>query len=710
MTSINEISISYAALLGFNSLALLALWAEYSNSRQRFIKYALLGQVCMLLWLAVNFTLILTSGSQAVFYVSSFVLGSIAFWFLAASANHEKFNTKIYVAVASTYAIGLLADYFAQLGLLDWIRNFSMLMFFLAPLASVIAIKGGFRFLLSALQLFAAITLYLGLTYLYSDRAAVGALLYLLAGLLFPINSICFVILSTTQSRQRVAESEKKYRVFFEAVDDVFFETDKNLQVQNVSPSIAQFGIAPEQMLGRSISEYVDEGEKFLRLANTSIDSNEAFQFSGNFLASDGQIDCEIACTPMQGDKNTPLQFAGTIRNTQERNQLERQFINAQRHESLGKLAGGIAHDFNNLLQGIMGHAELLKKDGLSSERRHISLDAIAKGATSAGGLCRQLLLYTGTGANIKEDFDLCEQVREIADIIRPSIADQGDINVERMNCPICIRGDKAQVGQVVMNLVKNALESGQNKIHVRVSLTSEKLEDPLAIESQIGCRLKKGDYAKLVVEDDGEGISQSIISKIFDPFFTTKERGHGLGLAAIVGILTAHDGTISVNSKHGHGTTFTVWIPIIENPNIQTLSSEADSDEALKILHVDDEFELLEVGKSMLEQMGHEVMTATSGTEALDILSNQDKKFDLVISDIKMPGMDGITLMREMFHKYPDLSVVLASGYADVTNALTSKEAMRVDFLGKPYNLNELLVAIDSARLKSQQDVSLRN
>lgn len=701
MPTLNEISVSYAMLLGLNGLAVITLWVEYSATRHTFIKFACLGQLSSLIWHLMNIALIATENSNFVFTLSSSFLALTVIWFFAATANHPRLTTTTLTYGSLAYLALLWLDYWLQLGAITPMRFAIMLLFYAMPLAAMLRIKGTFRVLIATLQLFSAITLYSGLSMIYGDQGELGALLYLLTGMLIPILSICFVMLSTNLSRKQAEDSERKYRVFFEAVDDVFFETDEDLRVINISPSISQFDVDSDVILGRRISEYLKDDTEFDDLSQESLKSGEAFSFSGLFKSRSGPVDCEITCTPMRSSTNK-MQFAGIIRNTLERNLLERQFINAQRHESLGKLAGGIAHDFNNLLQGIMGHAELMRKKGLAVEQQQASMEAIVKGAASAGALCRQLLLYTGTNTNLKEDLELCELVNEVSDILRPSLGGRGEMEVVRENCPVCVRGDKAQIGQVVMNLVKNAIEASDKLLSVKILLERESIDDPRQIESQIGVALKKGKYARLTVQDNGVGIAPTLISRIFDPFFTTKEKGHGLGLAAIVGILTAHDGTITVQSEPGNGTQFTVWLPLIENPNIQKPISAIDSSTALSVLLVDDEEDLLGVGKSLLEEMGHKVVTADSGALALEILAGETFRPDLLLSDIKMPEMDGIELMRKVFESYPDIAVILASGYADITNALSAEESKKIDFLCKPYHYQELLRAIESARLKS--------
>ncbi len=703
MPTINEISISYATLLGFNGMAALALWTEYATSRQPFVRYAFVGQLFILCWHAVNLTLVFAPDALSFFYLSSFFLGVSGFCFLAASANHSRFNFSVLATIAAIYCATLLLDYGAQIGLIGALRLLTAFAFFAAPLLSIVCIKGGFRFLIATLQLFAAVTAFTSLALVYGDYVDVGALLYLLAGLLIPIASICFLILSTNLSRQRILESERKYRVFFESVDEVFFEMDAKFVILNLSPSITQFGFEREQLLGKSVFEYLVQSEDFTERAENALENSEAFQCSNNFITDNGPVDCDITCSPIRIGAAGPVQFAGTIRNTHDRNLLERQFINAQRHESLGKLAGGIAHDFNNLLQGILGHAELLKQQEQVAGQQRTSLDAIVKGAASAGGLCRQLLLYTGTGSNLKEDFELTEQIAEIADIIRPSLTSGGELQICNLDMPCFVRGDKAQIGQVIMNLVKNAIESRETGVNVHLRLALEQVAIPSGLGLQASSNLQPGTYVKLQVMDDGSGIEPGILTKIFDPFFTTKEKGHGLGLAAIVGILAAHDGAITVESELGKGTTFNVWLPLMENPNVLQGGVTPRSGEVLTILHVDDEQELLRVGKGMLEQMGHTVFSTSSAESAMAMLAKDADCIDLLLTDIKMPGMDGISLMRNVLELYPQIALVLASGYADVTSSLTVQESLRVDFLGKPYSQDELSMAIDNARTKSR-------
>lgn len=703
MPTVNEINISYAMILGLNGLTAFALLAEFVTSRQLFIKYALIAQVLSLAWHTVNIFLTIHPTSESLLYVSTALLTLSGLWFLAATADDVRLNNRSLAAIAVPYLVLLSVDYFFRLGLDVPLGYFTLLIFIATPLVALVLVRSGFRIPLAILQFSAATALFTGVALLGGVNEAIGALLYLLAALLFPIVSICFVILSANYARRRVAASERTYRVFFEAVDDVFFEVDEDLRIVNISPSISQFGLSPQEVLNTKIYELLNEAEKFRRYAHAAKMNNEAFMLVGRLHSTQGLVDCEVTCTPMYDEDKKSLRFAGTIRNVHERNLLERQFINAQRHESLGKLAGGIAHDFNNILQGIMGHAELLKKSGMTEKKQQASLGAITRATTTAGGLCRQLLLYAGTGANVKEDLDLYELIKEVAEIMQPSLDDDSELDISKVRQPICIRGDKAQIAQVVMNLIKNAIESADSAVKVKVELTTELLTEPLSIDAQIAGKLSPGEYAKFTVEDNGKGIDPVIIGRIFDPFFTTKLKGHGLGLAAIVGILAAHEGAVTVQSEKNKSTVFTVWLPVIAEPDIQQLMPVSEAAESLRVLHVDDEEDLVAVGKAMLEQMGHDVLVATSGLEALDIMSDSEIELDLIISDIKMPGMDGITLIRKLLTLYPRLSVVLASGYADVSSSLTVSETSRIEILAKPYNYNELLAAVEKSRAKAR-------
>lgn len=698
----DEIALSFFMLVALNGLAVGALWIEAKGGAHRFIRYALVAQTLILLWQIINIQLSF-SYSALSYYLSTVALTFSGLFFLAASLNKPDYPASLFMKVGGIFCGLLAADQGLGLGLSTEIGYLITAVFLITPVASFLGIPGSMGLIIATLQAVAAITLIASLMLLANNNESIGGLLYLLYGFIAPLISIFFVLLSVNYSRQEIAKKERTYRLFFDAIEDVFFETNPDSVLISISPSIKNFGISEENILGQQLGSFLDDSTRFYELCATAKANGEAFCYMGKLHTPKGPMDCEINVTPRSCSEDKKTQFSGTIRDITERLSLERQFIDAQRHESLGKLAGNIAHDFNNILQGIMGHSQLLEDPGLSEQSRKASLEAITSGSATAGALCRQLLLYTGSNTvSAMSNLDLRDVITETVEIIRPSLNPDCIVNIVSSTDPVAVYGDRSQLGQIIMNLIKNANEAIMVGGRIDVRLEKETVKEQLVLNSQILGSIYPGDYAKLTVKDDGIGIAPENIKKIFDPFFSTKVSGHGLGLSAIIGILKAHLGSVTVESEPGSGTCFTIWLPVAAVSLPVKTADKPNHDAALHILLVDDEKDLLSIGRSMLERMGHSVITAESGEQALNEFTATQRTFDLIVSDVKMPGIDGIALVRNLLHKKPDLPVVLASGYADASSALDRNELERIEFLGKPYRLAQLGAAIDSARQKA--------
>lgn len=374
-----------------------------------------------------------------------------------------------------------------------------------------------------------------------------------------------------------------------------------------------------------------------------------------------------------------------------EKSQLQKQLRQAQNMEAIGTLAGGIAHDFNNILSSLLGYSELalLKIDEPDSLEE--KLNVIHQSAERARDLVRQILQFSRRSEQASVRMKVHVLINEALKLLRPTIPVTIDIQKE-ISTKGCIVGDPVQIHQVFMNLCTNAFHAMQATGGVlAISLSSIEVTRPAQEDPP---DLNPGKYIKLSVADSGHGINPDVLERIFDPYFTTKEpgRGTGLGLAVTHGIVKSHGGSITVHSKMNEGTVFHVYLPEVE---------EEDADEAVesrtikggteKILIVDDEPEIMNLTQEMLEILGYQVAVRGSAIDALAVFRESPEAFDLVISDMTMPGMTGERLAAEMMAIRKDIPIILCTGYSEGMDAVRAEKIGIRKFLMKPISFNDM-------------------
>jgi two-component system, cell cycle sensor histidine kinase and response regulator CckA len=383
-------------------------------------------------------------------------------------------------------------------------------------------------------------------------------------------------------------------------------------------------------------------------------------------------------------------------RGEQERRDLEQQLQQAQKLESLGVLAGGIAHDFNNILMAVLGHAELALDELSPMSPARGSVGEIVTAARRAGDLCRQMLAYSGRASFAVERVSLPELVEEMLHLLKTSISKKALLNVQIDQGLPAIEADPSQIRQIVMNLVLNASEAiGDRSGVIALSAGAVMCDQELLRSAEPGGSLRKGLYVKLEVSDTGCGMAPEVRARIFEPFFTTKFSGRGLGLAALLGIVRAHQGAIRVHSEPGKGSRFTLLFPALEDEDDTSARTPDATQPAWHgsgvVLFVDDEETLRALGSRMLERLGYQVITACDGREAVEIYRARRSEIDLVILDLTMPHLDGGQAFGELRSIDPNVRVILASGYTpeDVASRIGADALAGV--LQKPYTLSRL-------------------
>jgi two-component system, cell cycle sensor histidine kinase and response regulator CckA len=368
---------------------------------------------------------------------------------------------------------------------------------------------------------------------------------------------------------------------------------------------------------------------------------------------------------------------------------MEQALWKAQKMEAIGTLASGVAHDFNNLLMGILGRVSLIEM-GQNPDHPHSEhIAAIEEYVKSAVNLTRQLLGFAQGGKYEVTPIDINELIEHSTTMFgRTSKGIR--IQTKLWPEPLVIEADRSQIEQVLLNIYVNALHAmpcgGDLRCETR-PMALDKETDP-------SCPVQPGHYVMIAISDTGTGMTQEVLQKVFDPFFTTKDRGRGtgLGLASAYGIVTNHGGMITADSRVGHGTTFTIYLPESrkdvepEKPVEKTLVGGTET-----ILLVDDEAMILDVGKDMLEGIGYRVVTADSGESALSQLTKLPGEVDLVILDLIMPGMNGAKTFDKIREHDPTIPVIFSSGYSINGQATELLEQGCNGFIQKPYSIGEL-------------------
>jgi two-component system cell cycle sensor histidine kinase/response regulator CckA len=377
-----------------------------------------------------------------------------------------------------------------------------------------------------------------------------------------------------------------------------------------------------------------------------------------------------------------------------ERRDLERAFEQSQRLESLGVLAGGIAHDFNNLLTVVLGHAELLQHTSRES-REQALLQGIVDAAQRAAALTTQMLAYAGRSElGPRSPVDISALVQELRALLDAALSKKASISLV-LSPSALVLGNRATLTQVVMNLLTNAsdaLAGEAGSIEIRTSLISQ----PHARWSRsLGNTVTEGNFVLLEVTDTGIGMDESTKARVFEPFFTTKAKGHGLGLAACVGIVSSHGGAILVESGLGVGTTFSVLLPsYTKQTSSEVTARKTQRVHAQRVLVVDDEPRVRANLRSALTMQGYEVSEAENGQRALELL--EECSPSVVLLDMTMPDLSGIDVLRRIRERGSRVPVVFSSGYHDAAVSLPPGSFQ--GFLVKPYRLQELFDVLTRA------------
>lgn len=383
-----------------------------------------------------------------------------------------------------------------------------------------------------------------------------------------------------------------------------------------------------------------------------------------------------------------------------EHEEFERKLQETQKLESLGVLAGGIAHDFNNLLTGVLGNASLAMSEVPAGSSTYTYLTEINEAATRAAELCRQMLAYSGRGRFVVARTGLNPIIEQTVQLLQLSIAKNAVLRFQ-LHTPLpIVEVDATQVRQVIMNLVINASEAlGEKGGVITISTGVTRVDEAYLRGTHLAPDIQTGDYVHLEVADTGVGMAPDVQVRIFEPFYTTKFTGRGLGLAAVLGIMRGHRGTLKVYSEPNRGSTFKLLFPSVRGELESTVTNTVT--EKWKgsgtILVVDDEVAVRRTVSRMLELMGFTTLQAVDGEEGIEVFRANADAITLVMLDLTMPRLDGEQTYSELRRIRPDVRVVLMSGFNQQEAIARFTGKGLASFVQKPFSLDALRESVKS-------------
>lgn len=499
-------------------------------------------------------------------------------------------------------------------------------------------------------------------------------------------------------------ESETKYRrVVDNANEAILVVQDGVLRFSNPK-ALEFFGFTAEELKNKPFLDLIhpDDREMVIEHQN-KIFKRECLEdiFSFKILNKDGQEKwVEIKSVPdLWEARPAMLNFLTDItllkENEEEHKMLEAQLLHSRKMEAIGSLAGGIAHDFNNILGAIHGYTELAVNELEKGNQVRVNLEYVLSAAGRAKELVRQILAFSRKADEEKKIIYISHIVDEAMRLLRSSLPATIELRsrIEKELNPVM--ADPTRMHQVIMNLCANAgYAMRENGGLLEISLDEIELDADL-----IGTKeLEPGRYQRLLIHDNGHGMDAETQKKIFEPYFTTKKQGEGtgMGLSLVHGIVKSHNGEIIVESEPGKGTSFYIYLPVTDiNEVPEVKPSEPIKGGNERILLVDDEWTLVEMGKQMLERFGYAVDIKTSSAGALEVFSTNPNAYDLIITDQTMPVMTGIQLTQELRQIRPEIPVILCTGFSEVIDEENFKSRDIDAFIMKPIVMREIAAVI---------------
>ncbi len=504
------------------------------------------------------------------------------------------------------------------------------------------------------------------------------------------------------QAEEALRQSKESYRCLVEDSPVGILSVDTEGRIQEVNEVLLNIMGSPSAGDTKAINMF--ELPELIRsglsdLFRSCLSSERTLSSEIPYTSKWGKTShLRLLLTPLKDDLGNTRGCQAVIEDFTERKRLEDQLRQSQKMEAIGTLTGGIAHDFNNLLTIINGYTEMILMDKTEDDPIYADLQKILQTGQKGADMVQRLLSFTRQAVTKLEPMDLNQRIKENKTLMDRTFPKTIEIEAILSDALWVVNADAGQMDQLLMNLCVNAKEAMPDGGRLR-------LETRNSVVDQDYCRLhaegKPGRYALIEVSDTGMGMSKETMDRIFDPFFTTKgwdfRKGTGLGLSVAKGIVEQHGGWITCQSELGIGTTFRIYFPAVEEPlAVRKSEIPADTDPGgEKILLVDDEEYVRDLGKRILERVGYRVITAANGKEALDKYAREQSNIALVILDLVMPQMGGEKCLEELLKINPQLKVIISTGHSLNAQAHLHLGVLVKGFVNKPYEALQMMQTV---------------
>jgi PAS domain S-box-containing protein len=504
-------------------------------------------------------------------------------------------------------------------------------------------------------------------------------------------------------AEKKLRNSEERSQAILNAIPDLMFQISRTGIFQDYKGNPADLYTSPDRFMGKSVSEILPDNVARLTMKHLAAvfktGGMQVFEYHMKIQGHTRYYETRLVKT----GKNAVLAI---IRNITERKQaekekilLERQLRRSQKMETIGTLAGGIAHDFNNLLTPILGYTHMALMDLDRNHPMAANLRQVSQCADRARDLVKQILLFSKRAERALQPLRLQPVVEEALKLLRPSIPASIEIRQRIESGCGKVVADPTQIHQLILNLGTNAWQAMEDSGGtLTLELNQVRIDTG---QARLHPNLNPGDYARLTVADTGCGISNENLEHIFEPFFTTKDvdRGTGLGLAVVHGIVQSHKGEITVSSRLKKGTTFQVYLPVLEKTDPPDTPGDQEIPRGTEgVVIVDDEKAIGEMLQTMLQRQGYRTAVFTDGWKALDTLEKESRRFRLAICDLTMPRMSGLDFASQLHRLIPDFPIIIITGYHDHLTPDTCKRYGIKKVLAKPVGVKELSTAVREA------------
>jgi PAS domain S-box-containing protein len=515
------------------------------------------------------------------------------------------------------------------------------------------------------------------------------------------VAQIAALALENARLLQAVQDSERRFKALTENSSDGIIVSDAGGIIRYTSPAgLAILGYGIEELVGRHALEMMhpDDVPALQQFYQHVLDSpGEKVLALSRHKHKDGRwIWLEGVTTNLLND-SAIRGVVSNFRDITERKRTEEALVRSQKMEALGTLAGGIAHDFNNLLLVIAGNTKLATEDLDRSHPVQQSLTQIEKASRRATDLVARILAFSRQQEPRRENIELRPIVDDALQLLRATLPAMIDIKATHRHGVPAVYADSSQIHQVIMNLMTNAAYAiGNGRGEIEITL------DAVIIDAELTSlrELRAGRYAHISIGDNGCGMSTETIARIFDPFFTTKRPGEGtgLGLSVVHGIVKSHDGAISVYSQLGKGSTFHVYLPAAKGPARVTSEPEVATrrGQGERVLYIDDDSAIVFLTSRILNRLGYRVTGCDNPKDGLKCFRDAPDSFDVVVTDLSMPGMSGFDIARELRLSRSDVPILMTSGYVRPEDRQTARSQGIVDLVLKPNSVEELGASLD--------------